>query len=293
MVLDTTDGGLRTLARDLAPLQRFTPSGPAFPYPPAWSPDGRVIALSIRRPFPSAPGSTDLSDAGPAILLVDVSTGSSRLAEIHLRSAEAPAWSPDGRRLAFIGSCTVVVSDCLHVFVADPDGSRLTDLMPTVRYVADRSLPVWTGDGTSIVATVRDPVHFVVSIPVDGSGPTTLESGSDESGAAVSPDGESIAFQRRSIGPDGEASIAYEWGKHTRSGYRSGILWATWGGWRPVWSPDGAALLGLACPPLFGATGTCELTVGQVEVGPGSGTPPGWPIGEPRDLTYGWQPVAP
>jgi acylaminoacyl-peptidase len=151
----------------------------------AWSPDGtRLVVLSSslattveadekrrgRLPKPK-PGETPLSDyryidrldyqyngAGfidevqPHLWLVDAATGEARLLLAGPSAEASPAWSPDGRRIAFCANRHA--SPDLHfrssIFTIDVDNGRVT----TVAGGTDSFFfaPAWTPDGSSIVA---------------------------------------------------------------------------------------------------------------------------------------------
>jgi TolB protein len=105
-----------------------------------------------------------------------------------------PAWSPDGRRLAFVSER----SGGLEVYVMGADGSR-----PAL-VTADRRTalwPAWSPDGRRLAyqsyARVRADVYIVGA---DGSGARRLtdaegaDTGAEDGSPAWSPDGRLIAF---------------------------------------------------------------------------------------------------
>jgi CubicO group peptidase (beta-lactamase class C family) len=94
---------------------------------PAWSPDGRRIALELRG---------DPTHIG----IFDVETGA--LAE--LAEGYAPKWSPDGARLAFVGG----TDDALDIFVMDADGTNVIQLTNDAAF---DTFPIWSPDGHTIL----------------------------------------------------------------------------------------------------------------------------------------------
>lgn len=66
---------------------------------PAWSPDGREIAFSSDR----SPD-RDRNYGGGQLHVVDVATGAVRRLSAEHGKATNPAWSPDGSRIAYVGS---------------------------------------------------------------------------------------------------------------------------------------------------------------------------------------------
>lgn len=87
-VMDAADGGNRRLLRRIEPVI----------YGAAASPDGKAIAVTCLAGRPATPASpADPMQAGLYLLSSD---GSGEL-RLLFRNAYTPAWSPDGKRLAF------------------------------------------------------------------------------------------------------------------------------------------------------------------------------------------------
>ena len=101
-----------------------------------------------------------------------------------------PAWSPDGRRIAFVSSRDNSQGD---VFVMNADGSDPVNLTDHVR---GDSFPSWSPDGSRIAfASGRDGDLDVYAMDADGSNLTQLTDSSEPRGwPAWSPDGSRIAF---------------------------------------------------------------------------------------------------
>ena len=126
----------------------------------------------------------------------------------------APAWSPDGQRIAFVRG------DGIHVMNADgSDAVRLT--------TGDDNDPAWSPDGRRIAFVRGDDIHVMNA---DGSDAVRLTRSGDDNSPAWSPDGRRIAFARG----DNVDDI------HVMNADGSGVERLTRsGGWYPAWSPDG------------------------------------------------------
>jgi Tol biopolymer transport system component len=173
---------------------------------PAWSPGGTHLVFSqankARAPEFESPSS--------AIFSVDVDgSGLRQLSDLGCSTTAActadtaPAWSPDGRELAFIRNeipAGTIGSGTWEVAVMAADGSDVRTLTTCDQAVCRPVTgPVWSIDGTSVsYAIVGDPSIFTVDV-ADGAihqihtcGPSTGCSGATE--LTLSPDGRSFAF---------------------------------------------------------------------------------------------------
>ncbi len=98
----------------------------------AWSPDEKVVAL------PAKVGGED------AIYLIEIPSGKiKRKLRFGLDAIYSPSWSPDGRRIAFVG----IRHGWSHLMVADADGKNLRELISGPYAVRE---PVWSPDGTQL-----------------------------------------------------------------------------------------------------------------------------------------------
>ena len=143
----------------------------------------------------------------------------------------APAWSPDGRRIAFVSRR----DGNLEIYVMNADGSgqrRLT------RNTVRDSDPVWSPDGRRIAFESN---WQVCVMNADGSGQRRLtRNGVRNFAPAWSPDGQRIAFERRSEGSGvsgcGRASTFQV---YVMNADGSGQRRLAQDGAQPSWSPDG------------------------------------------------------
>ncbi len=129
-----------------------------------WSPDSRKITYSS---YDEKKGlnTTD-------IFVLDVLTG----ANTNLTNSPDvgdmdPAWSPDGKKIAF---CSGVTRQGYHLRVMNADGTNVVDLHDLSDY--PQGFPSWSTDGKRILFTDRQSIY---SINADGTNLKTLLQGAD------------------------------------------------------------------------------------------------------------------
>jgi Tol biopolymer transport system component len=133
-----------------------------------------------------------------------------------------PAWSPDGRKIAFTFGCGDSVS---QVFIMNADGSDYVNLSIS-SYT--NAYPVWSPDVKKIAffaSTSESSGIFVVNS--DGSDAVRINGGAGlDMEITWSPDGEQIAFERNYC-----IYIVNVDGSNLRKVIEKGFF--------PAWSPDG------------------------------------------------------
>jgi TolB protein len=142
-----------------------------------------------------------------------------------------PAWSPDGRSMAFASSR----DGSSHIFVMKANGSGTSRLTSTK---ADDVHPSWSPDGKSIVFA-RGKFARIYVIGRNGLGLRRLtDDGAWETTPSWSPDGRWIAYVRRQPGQ----SIREIWLVRPDGSERHQLTRLGASTYSPTWSPDGKQL---------------------------------------------------
>ena len=141
-------------------------------------------------------------------------------ARLVLPAASDPAWSPDGRRLAYLAPGAGGAAD---VFVADADGTNRGRLTHTE---LDEASPTWAPDGRRIAVERNGSIVLVRADGVEGR---TLARGAEP---AWSPGGQRIAFSA-----GGDLFVV-----RTRGGRPRRVTSSPASESSPSWAPDGRRL---------------------------------------------------
>jgi len=142
-----------------------------------------------------------------------------------------PAWSPNGKRIAFSSSR----SGPLQLYVVDA-ASKETKRLATSA-VDDRH-PTWSPDGRRLAFERGTPARIYV-MPTAGSAAHPLTHGFDEQNdPAWSPDGRWVAYARRTPG----TSIWEIWVAHPDGAGAHAVTKLQASSKEPSWSPDGTRI---------------------------------------------------
>ena len=169
-------------------------------YNPAWSPDGRELAIAdekLHLPFGRGTNSK--------IWAVSVENGKRRLLTEH--DGVQPSWSPDGRRVAFWGLPGNGSQRDLYTVAADGSESSATAAVALTQDLAVDWSPVWSSDGRALLfASTRGGTMNIWRIPLDPA--TGRATGEPEALTAPSSwvgflsssrDGRRVAFVDRNV----------------------------------------------------------------------------------------------
>jgi len=121
-------------------IEQLTHTALAGESNPTWSPDGRSITFERGTPRRGCCG----SETTGSIVVMSLHDG--RAAQIvSLPEAAAPAWSPDGRWIAFSAIRSGGAAD---LWLVRPDGSGVRRLIASG--TGDETAPAWSPDGSAI-----------------------------------------------------------------------------------------------------------------------------------------------
>jgi len=146
---------------------------------PAWSPDGKEVAFVTRRgEDPDRTSNWDVYVIGAQPGAKERQLTTSPEADPNPEWESAPAWSPDGKSIAYIhGGDPKKIEYAVHslavIPVAGGQAKVLTEKL-------DRNVvqPHWSNDGKSVFAVVEDDgAQHLIRVPVDGGALEPVTSG--------------------------------------------------------------------------------------------------------------------
>lgn len=184
-------------------LFRLT-NDPGIDRDPTWAPDSTKIAFSLDRTGTFEIYAVNVDGTGLAQLTDDGEFGLDK---------EAPDWSPDGKRIAFV---TLFDLYFIYAFEVDPAYSRPFSALDDSRrsllsdLSTDSLSPAWSPDGTQIAYTMDDisNTHQVFVMDLETRSSHQLTSGSLPAYSPLwSPDGRRMAFASGPPWPQGTLDI--------------------------------------------------------------------------------------
>lgn len=185
--------------------RRMLTSEPVDHQHPAWSPDGRVIAVQV----------TEQVGIRSHLELVDAGDGSIRRVYVtETGNAALYAWSPGGDRIFLVGDpARSGQTDCYLYDVAGGELRRLTDDLPVIPdagapSVMPPSQPVWLDDRYVLLHAFRAGAGGLYRFDVETAALTLLTDGkTHNTGLSVSGDRRLAAQSHSSLESHGEVAV--------------------------------------------------------------------------------------
>ena len=248
---DDDNQDIWVISPDGSGLTRLT-NDPWHSVAPAISPDGTKIAFTSQRTDPDR----DPPGPGPPDIYVMNADGSSVVnltgnvvKSIGIKAANvAPAWSPDGSKIAFASDRDSDVN--VDIFVMNADGTKPVNLTNNPFH---DNLPTWSADGTKIAFESSrdfDSSIEIYAMNADGTAPTRLTTrlaspGTNSGGSgqpAFSPNGTKIAFVTR-VSAAFPGSTNEIWVMNADGSNPVSLSQYPANNDYPAWSPDGTRMV--------------------------------------------------
>jgi Tol biopolymer transport system component len=196
---------------------------------PVWSPDGQYLA------FECYYGRSDFEgfypDSGYEICAARSDGTDYRRLTTNDRKDIDPAWSPDGKQIAFVSSGFEGESFTNKIMLVKPDVSGLAEV------VDGQGPPAWSPDGKYIA--YRDVAGNAAIIDIRGGNPVSLSTAGergDDFQLVWSPDGKHIAFTSNRDGQEEIYATNADGTRETR------LTYGPTQNERPIWSPGGKSI---------------------------------------------------
>jgi dipeptidyl aminopeptidase/acylaminoacyl peptidase len=161
---------------------------------PAWSPDGRMIAFEQD----TSENSEVRDDGWPALFVYSLADSSTRALHTGFPQSSSPAWSPDGRTIAFVCSHGRGLEN--DVCVVPAAGGAARNL--TADWSLDPAGVRWSADGKTIYfsAETSGNVHLF-SVAAAGGGPVRRVTSGERTlrGFTLSADARALAYTASDI----------------------------------------------------------------------------------------------
>jgi Tol biopolymer transport system component len=195
------------------------------------SPDGERIVFDSTRDLNGESGGLFHSE----IYVANIDGSGERRLTFNAEHEIEPRWSPDGKRIVFMGSNNEDELSQYEIYLMDADGDNFQQL--TDNDSADR-FPSWSPDGERILFhSDRDGDYELYTMTLDGENVEQFtDNGWEDARAMFSPDGTVIVFNSNRYDLESLFRMRADGNKIERLPTGEGLAF---GG---VWSPDGTMI---------------------------------------------------
>ena len=190
---------------------------------PAWSPDGRDIAY--------------VRQGNGMIVVIDANGNDPFVVTPVASDRRHPSWRPDGGRLAYQFQSSFIATTDLS-----GSGAETAVTEPPEEWITDWA-PDWSPDG-SVIAFERcfcfpdpNPGRRLWVVDSTGGNERELTSGLEDRNPSISPDGQSVVFERWGAESVDLYTVPLAGGTALPLTNTPGV-----NEWHPVWSPDGTKI---------------------------------------------------
>lgn len=169
---------------------------------PAWSPDGRTIAFEQD----TSENREVREDGWPSLFLYSLADSSTRALATGFPQSSDPAWSPDGKTIAFVCSKGRGMEN--DVCVVPPTGGTARNL--TAEWSLAPGSPMWSADGRTLFFSAETSGNVHVFAVAATGGPVRQVTAGERQlrGFSLSADGRSLAYTSSDITHGTELYVA-------------------------------------------------------------------------------------
>jgi TolB protein len=194
---------------------------------PSWSPDGAQIAFQSKK-----------EGGNFQVYVMDRDGNNKRRISTGQTFAAQPAWSHDGRSIAYIGGDKVDIGTPKEIYTVSVDGGRPKQITTGGK---DLSKPTWSPDGKQILylENLTDKTGNIMIMNADGTGGRKLADGIRASNPQFNPAGDMVLYYYISLSPPTGSDI---FTVPTAGGEPTNLTPNTPEDYQPAWSPDGKML---------------------------------------------------